>query len=262
MKNFLKLFVVFVLSAAIAFAACYYIRPYISHNSSPKTSTAATSSKGKTSTSSGTSVGVSNVTNESPIVLIEEVTTQEPEPVETVSYADPVVNTSNVRVKVVIKQTEYHYTVTRLSATSAGTTSFVIEDNEGHKYTSPNGVFNNVAANNTGEYTVIVRDTDHNLVSTPKTIRGFVKHTPITNKLTANELSNLFATGDYEGCRDSLKERMADDVKIVIASGDLKCPTFQEIFTAVYLEGWMVSVSSVEYDCLNRVSKIVVNASK
>lgn len=273
MNNFLKLFFAFTASAIITFVLCHFIWPLIKTEPKTKDDPIEIITEKKSEATSNTlreaATGVPGVqlTEADPSETASSTediskTEAEVEITESVTYSEPVVNVSNVRVKAVVKQTEYYYSVTKLTASADGQIEYALEDNEGHSYTSSNGIFNKVAANNTGEYTVKVHDVDHNLVSAPKSIRGFSRLKPISNKLTAAELNSLFATGDYDGNRSSLQGRMAEEVTIINTSGNLNCPTYYEIFTAINLEGWTVSVESLGYDCLNRVSKIVINASK
>lgn len=163
---------------------------------------------------------------------------------------------SNAKVKLVVDKNSYWYNVTGLRSNNEASErlQYVLRDKDGHTYESGTGKFTKVSANTSGKYTVVIRDLDSGLESTPKTIGGFGIQTPVT-RISAAELEKFINTGDYDGCKDKLSGKLSDKPEIK----GTKRGTIQELFMAVNLEGRKVSVSSLEYDCLGRIMSIVVS---
>lgn len=164
--------------------------------------------------------------------------------------------TSNAKVKLVVGKESYWYNVTGLRSNNEASANieYVLKDGDGHIYASRDGRFTKVSANASGEYTVVIRDLDNGLESKSKTIGGFVGQTPVTRLSTA-ELEKLINTGDYDGCKAKLSGKLSDKPEIKGTGRS----TIQELFMAVNLEGRKVSVVSLEYDCLGRITSIVVS---
>lgn len=175
----------------------------------------------------------------------------------------PVLVTTKVRVSPNIGRLSYYYSASGFSVEgeTEGIT-YVMTDNEGHSYSSEDGVFPQIVANSSGVYTVIARNNATGLESEPKTVGGFNELKPITNQLTAAELTQLIQTGDYDGCRSRLDGKVREKVTVRCSNPEYKYNTLQEVFLSVGLDNWEVKVSSVDYDCLNRVMAINFVATK
>ena len=139
---------------------------------------------------------------------------------------------------------------------------FTLEDAFGHKYTSANGSFNHVEANETGEYNLVARDTNTGLSSDTKTIRGFNKKQPVANPLTEFELTEIIMTGDYDGNKSKLAGKLAKSISIKCSNSDYKPNTIQEVCMSVGLEGWNVKVVTLDYNVLSQVTKIYLEAQQ
>lgn len=173
----------------------------------------------------------------------------------------PVVDVNSVRVNLIVEKAKYYYSVRGVKCSvNAEGIEYVLSDEYGHTYISVDGRFPNVAPNANGQYVVVARYTDSGIESFPQIIRGFYVQNPISDKLTAEELTGLIATGDYDGNKASMDGRVADNVKINSTDPEYVCNTLAEVFMSVGLEGWTVSVISVEYNCLNKVIGVTLSA--
>ena len=182
---------------------------------------------------------------------------------ETNSFqASPELNVSDVRIRLVVGKNEYYYIVSGINAgDDANEISFTLSDDYGHIYTSIDGSFPNVAANKAGTYSAVATSAS-GLSSDAKLLKGFNIVQPVANRLTAGDLSSLFATGDYDGCKTLLEGKLAKNVVIKCTDTEYKCNTIPEVFMSVGLENWAVIVTSVEYNCLGQVSCIRLSVQK
>ena len=184
-----------------------------------------------------------------------------PPPPPEIEIPAPVI-TSVGRPKLVVGKTEYYYNFSSVKLESAeGSYEYALSDEINH-YTSADGKFTRIKPNQTGTYNLTVKDQSTGLTSEVKVVKGFYIKTPITNKLTPDELTAMIATGDWDGNSPNLQGRMADVVKVKSSNPEYTGgSTIQEVFMSV-MEGWQVSVSSMKYDCLGRVMEVQINASK
>jgi hypothetical protein len=190
-----------------------------------------------------------------------DTTGDELSPVVPVIEIQPPVITSVGRPKLVVGMTEYFYNLSGVKLENTeGSFEYTLSDGL-NQYTSATGKFTRVKANQSGTYNLTVTDLDAGLTSEVKVVKGFVIKTPIANKLKATELTAMIATADWDGSKPSLDGRMADTVKIQCSNPDYATSTIQEVFMSV-MEGWTVTVTSMQYDCLGRLSKVQINASK
>lgn len=182
--------------------------------------------------------------------------------VETTPAVAPELVKSSIYVHLSVGRRSYYYTVSGVRV-SEGSDSIVYElsDDYGHLYTSEDGTFKKVLANETGIYRVTAKDNKTGLVSESHEISGINIQTEIENKLTASELTDFLRTGDYdrEDIKSRLTETLSKSVKIACTDDDYKANTIQEVFMSVNLESWKVTVTSLEYDYLGKV--IVINIS-
>ena len=261
MKRAIKIIIAFIVAAFVGFGIVYLIKTQSSKSGSNKSVESTTSVTGSNMPSK---VPVSDDSNslvskqEQPSVsssgLVESIPPQEA----------PVINISAARVVLSVGKNTYYYTVSGIkSSGSSDGTTYKLSDSFGHTYTSNNGTFNRVVANNTGIYSVVAQDSSTGLSSEAKAINGFNIVDPIKNKLSASELSSLIATGDYnQDVINKLSGRMAKKVSINCDNSSFGRNTLAEVFMAVGLEGWNVTVSSLDYNCLGQVDVINLSATK
>lgn len=185
------------------------------------------------------------------------------EEVEELKPIAPELKTDQIRVRLYVGKSSYYYTVKGIgvSAESEGIV-YTLTDAFGHEYTSDTGSFTQVSANATGTYTLVVHDTATGLLSEPKTIGGFNIIPPVANPLSASELTELIKTGDYDGNKSLIEGRLANSQKIKCSNSNYTANTIQEVFMSVYLENWIITVASLDYNCLGQVTCINLNAQK
>ena len=177
----------------------------------------------------------------------------------------PELNLSSVYVRLSVGRTSYHYAVYGLKVNGdSGSLMYELSDDYGHSYTSKDGRFNKVSANETGVYRITVRNTETDLKSEAYEISGFDMQSEIGNRLTETELTDFLKNGDYdrEDVKSRLSETLTKSVKVVCDNADYNANTIQEVFMSVNLESWKVTVTSLEYDCLGRVRVINISASR
>ena len=243
MKTSVRIVFVFVL-ASLAGAGVTFLIKNTHHKTAPVVVGGATLPTGHEIVSTSESLGE---------------TISEPEVVVTA----PVLDITKVRISPNIGRSSYYYSASGFSVEeeTEGVT-YVMTDNQGHTYSSEDGIFPQVEANNTGVYTVVAIVNATGKESEPKTIGGFNELKPIDNQLMATELTQLIQTGDYDGCRSRLDGKVRDKVAVRCSNADYQYNTLQEVFLSVGLDNWNVRVSSLDYDCLNRVISINLVATK
>lgn len=175
----------------------------------------------------------------------------------------PKLVTNKVWVALYVGKISYSYTVSGIKVNvDSGNIIYTLADSFGHKYTSNDGKFTNVKANSTGTYTVVAEDTATGLSSEPKFITGFKEIVPIASPLTASELTNMIITGDYDGNKSKLNGKLAKSLSVKCSNPDYTANTIQEVFMSVLLENWIITITSLEYNCLKQVTRINLSAHK
>ena len=164
-------------------------------------------------------------------------------------------------VALVVKKSEYYYKVKTIKVKGISTgVIYTLSDDFGHVYTSENGNFNNIKVqpNSSATYKLVATYALTGARS-ETVLKGFYVKTPISNKLTANELTAMIASGDYN---DSKLKGKTRGVSISCSNPEFKPLTIAEACSKVLLEGWKVNVTSVNYNCLNEVTNISLSARK
>ena len=275
MNNGIKLLLVFLLSFAVGFGGVFAIKTLKEKKEDKTTVSRVGSTGGGGSMGGGSTIGgggslgggstTTGSTSGGEVKKTEEETKVVPAiPQRTISL-----DVKKARVNLAVGSTSYHYTVKGVQAkddeTGAVLTDaevrFFLEDDYGHAYSSTTGQFDTVAPNQTGTYRIYAQDLTTQLKTQPSTITGCVVKTPI-QKLTASELTTIFNTGDKEGNEYKLKGKFAPSVKIVSLTSGFSPKSYQEVFIAVGLEGWNVTVTSLDYDCLGQITKITLRAEQ
>ena len=258
MKIFLKSLLNFIVSALVGFGAIYLIRNYDvlieSFNSLINSKEEVKEDDDKDRDK------IDKIDKES----IMDTTAIDKGKVLPVAVA-PELNLSSVYVRLSVGRTSYHYAVYGLKVNGdSGSLMYELSDDYGHSYTSKDGRFNKVSANETGVYRITVRNTETDLKSEAYEISGFDMQSEIGNRLTETELTDFLKNGDYdrEDVKSRLSETLTKSVKVVCDNADYNANTIQEVFMSVNLESWKVTVTSLEYDCLGRVRVINISASR
>ena len=184
-------------------------------------------------------------------------------PTAPITLFAPELVTDNIRVELYVGNTSYYYIVKgiKVRGESEGIV-YTLTDSFGHEYTSDNGKFTHVAANSTGTYTVVAKNTVTGLFSDPEIITGFKVVNPVANPLTVSGLTSIIMTGDYEGNYSQLEGKLAKSISVKCSNSDYTANTIQEVFMTVLLENWIITVTSLEYNCLKQVIRINLSAHK
>lgn len=251
MKRTIKIVLAFVLAVLVGFGVVYFLKMQSREKES------VSGSETTTQLPATSTPGARVITSEENSTLASELVEDTANPVA------PELVVSSARVSLSVGRTSYFYTVSgiRVNGNSEGIT-YTMTDSFGHRYTSNNGTFNKVEPNSTGAYTVIAQDSTSGMSSETKTIRGFNTVEPVQNKLTASDLTSMISTGDYDGNKPKLDGKLAKKVSIYSSSSDYSRSTIQEVFMSAGLEGWDVTVTSLEYNCLGQVMGVNLNAKK
>lgn len=253
MKNTIKIILAFILAALIGFGVVYLIKTQVKRSQERKeviSGERTTELPVDTSAVSNSSGSISSDPVESTDLQIVP-----PEP--------PMLVTSGTRVTLYVGQNAYYYIVSGLKVKgNSNGIIYTLKDQFGHSYTSQNGSFPRVEANSAGSYTIIAKDSETDLSSDPKIIQGFNMVEPVANKLTSTELTEMIATGDYDKYSNKLDGRIAKKVSIHCTNSEYSRSTLAEVFMSVGLENWIVSVTSLNYNCLGQVSGINLSATK
>lgn len=284
MNNGIKLLLVFLLSFVVGFGGVFAIKT-LKTKIEDKTTTVSRrsgggggSSSGSTSQAGGSSSGVVTTgsgigsgTTEAGTVQVAKQEQGLKHQVEQIALQQHEIELDLRRVKVnlAVGSTSYHYTVKGIQAKDAESgdvltetqVRFYLEDGNGHSYQSTDGTFNDVAPTSGGSYRIYAQDITTNKKTGAETINGFVIKTPI-DRLSASELTSIFNTGDYASNSARLKSKCAPSVRIVNQTAGLAPNTYQEVFMAVDLEGWQVTVTALDYDCLGQITRITLRGEQ
>lgn len=247
MNNTIKLILVFLLAVILGFGVVIIVKKSNGEDTHPPTDYPGSNGPVKIDT-----------TNVADTTFVGLKPKEEP-----IAPDAPQLLTNRIRVQLYVGKTSYYYTVKGIQVSEESEDiTYTLTDSFGHEYTSDNGEFTHVDANNAGTYTIVAEDAVTGLSSEPEIITGFKVVNPVASPLTASELTNLIMTGDYEGNEPQLKGKLAKSLSVKCLTPDYSYNTIQEVFISVLLENWTITVTSLEYNCLRQVTRINLSAQK
>lgn len=136
----------------------------------------------------------------------------------------------------------------------SGSVRYTLSDSEGHSYESSSGVFPEVAANTSGNYTLVAKDIVTGRTAR-KTIYG-LKYVKPVEHLEAADIAKAINSGNADNLRP-LRDRMAAKVKV--ASNQSDVTTFEAACMRVSMEGLNATVSNLQFDGTGHLTSLRID---